>query len=151
MENTDKRIIEINGIKLEVDLRHAKRIDEYRVGDRVKMLKKNYDAYTIHMATIVSFDEFLKLPSIVLAYLDYNGLQFATLNAKTEGIEIAPAYESDLEFSKDEILRKMNSELESQRQKVADLEERKRFFLAHFGKFFIDQKPIPDPEITEAQ
>jgi len=33
-----KQIIEINGVKLEVDLSTAKRIDEFRVGDTVKVL-----------------------------------------------------------------------------------------------------------------
>ena len=32
-----KQIIEINGVKLEVDLSTAKRIDEFRVGDTVKV------------------------------------------------------------------------------------------------------------------
>ena len=41
MEN--KRIIEINGIKLEVDLTTAKRIDEFKVGDNVKVLRKSYN------------------------------------------------------------------------------------------------------------
>ena len=33
----DKRIIEINGVKLEVDMTTARRIDEFRVGDTVKV------------------------------------------------------------------------------------------------------------------
>lgn len=36
-----KRIIEIDGVKIEVDLRTAKRIDTYRVGDNVKILNKD--------------------------------------------------------------------------------------------------------------
>ena len=36
MENT-KTQIEINGVKLEVDLRNATRIDEFKVGDNVKV------------------------------------------------------------------------------------------------------------------
>ena len=40
-QNENIRTIEINGIKLEVDLRTAKRIDQFKVGDNVKVLKKN--------------------------------------------------------------------------------------------------------------
>jgi len=36
MEN--KKIIEVNGVKLEVDLSSAKVIEEYRVGDVIKVL-----------------------------------------------------------------------------------------------------------------
>lgn len=41
-----KKIVEINGIKMEVDMRHAKTIDTYKIGDRVKVLVKQYsDTY----------------------------------------------------------------------------------------------------------
>jgi hypothetical protein len=33
----NKRIVEIDGVKIEVDLRSAKRIDTFRVGDNVKV------------------------------------------------------------------------------------------------------------------
>ena len=33
----EKRIIDINGMKMEVDLRTAKRIDTFKVGDNVKV------------------------------------------------------------------------------------------------------------------
>ena len=35
------RVIEINGIKVEVDLRTAKQINQYKVGDNVKLLIKS--------------------------------------------------------------------------------------------------------------
>ena len=37
MENENKRIIEVNGVKMEIDLRQAKVIDNYKVGDYVKV------------------------------------------------------------------------------------------------------------------
>lgn len=43
-----KRIIEVNGVKLEVDLRNARRVDEFRVGSPVKVLVKNYSTYESH-------------------------------------------------------------------------------------------------------
>ena len=39
----EKRIVEIDGVKIEVDLRTAKRIDTFRVGDNVKVLCKEYN------------------------------------------------------------------------------------------------------------
>ena len=39
----EKRIIEIDGMKVEVDLRHAKRVDTFKVGDNVKILDKSYE------------------------------------------------------------------------------------------------------------
>ena len=36
------KTIEINGVKLEIDLRTAKRVDTFKIGDNVKVLKKEY-------------------------------------------------------------------------------------------------------------
>lgn len=156
--DTNKRVIEINGIKMEVDLRHAKRIDEFRVGSRVKLLKRNYgDTFSVHMGVIASFDEFVQRPSIVVAYIDDSSittaaLKFATINKDTKEFEIAPAYESDLEFSKADILAQMDRAIEVEKVKLYDLEERRRYFLANFGKFFnSEQENIPAVEHTEAQ
>lgn len=97
MEN--KTIIEINGIKMEVDLRQAKVIENYKIGDNVRLLVKEYDGYKVFPAVIVSFDAFTKLPTIVVAYLEMGyqtaDLKFAYINsesAKTEGgkYELAP-------------------------------------------------------------
>lgn len=143
MEGSSKRIIEINGVKLEVDLRHAKRLDTFRVGDRVKLLKKNYDSYTVHTGIIASFDEFVQRPSIVVAYISdgYSdaGLKFATINKDSKDYEICPAYEADVEFSKADILSQMDMAIEKARASMRDLEEKRRYFLANFGRFFSDE------------
>lgn len=38
MENENKRIIEVNGVKMEIDLRQAKVIDNYKVGDKAGIM-----------------------------------------------------------------------------------------------------------------
>src|SRR5690606_28503543 len=69
-EIMEKTIIEVNGVKLEVDLRTAKRVDELRVGDRVKVLTKDYRGeYEVHAGTIVGFEPFENLPTVIVAYL----------------------------------------------------------------------------------
>jgi ribosomal protein L19 len=91
--HNQKTIVEINGVKLEVDLRTAKTVEEYRVGDTVKLLKKEYgDSYKSYAGMIVGFDPFISLPTIIVAYIDqsYSGvdIKFDYLNAKSEGVEI---------------------------------------------------------------
>ena len=39
---SEKRIIEINGVKLEVDLSQARVVENYRIGDNVKILQNEY-------------------------------------------------------------------------------------------------------------
>jgi hypothetical protein len=59
MSNEFMRVVEINGIKVEVDLRTAKRVDSYSVGTPVKLLKQEYsDTYTTYTGVIIGFDEF---------------------------------------------------------------------------------------------
>ena len=36
--------VEINGVKMDVDLRTAKRVDTMKVGTRVKVLTRSYDS-----------------------------------------------------------------------------------------------------------
>lgn len=43
-----KRIIEINGVKLDVDLSQCKVVENYKVGDAVKVLVKEYSSAEIN-------------------------------------------------------------------------------------------------------
>ncbi|MDH7956462.1 hypothetical protein [Listeria monocytogenes] len=49
----EKRMVEINGIKMEIDMRTAVRVDEFKVGDNIKVLDKNYSNQKIHDGVIV--------------------------------------------------------------------------------------------------
>ena len=96
MEDADqKRVIEVNGVKLEVDMRYAKRIEELRIGSKVKALNKEYSSYSVYPGVIVGFEQFEKLPTIVVAYYktDYSGsdIKFVYYNAETKDTEICSA------------------------------------------------------------
>ena len=72
MENENIKTIEINGVKLEVDLRTCRRIDTFKVGDNVKILKKQYNEYRVYSGVIVDFVNFKERPAIVVAYFDHD-------------------------------------------------------------------------------
>ena len=140
MENT-KRVIEINGVKLEVDLRDAKIIDNYKVGDTVKILKEKYtDDFKSYLGVIVGFDDFEKHPTIIVCYLDvdYSGadIKFAHINSKSKDVEICQINEWDVSFTKQDVLDRLNIELEKEKEKVRDLESKKIYFIKMFGKYF---------------
>lgn len=46
------RTIEIEGQKFEIDTRTAKKIEVFRVGDKVRLLTKTYSGYKTHPAVI---------------------------------------------------------------------------------------------------
>lgn len=137
-----KTIIEVNGVKLEVDLRTARRVDELRVGSRVKCLVKKYDSYDVYPGVIVGFDPFQVRPSITVAYLelDYGGagLKFKTFNQDTKDFEIVAAIDNDqLEVNKANIIEKMDREAEKKRMELEEIEQRKQFFLDNFKAYFV--------------
>ena len=146
MSKEETRIIEVNGIKLEVDLRNAKRVDQFKVGDSVKVLTEKYnDQYEINLGVIIGFDEFDKNPTIVIAYLvvDYSGaeIKFAYINSKTKEMEICPVNDWDIPFSKQDVLSKMDNEIMKKQEEIRDLESKRKYFTEMFGKYFETRIP----------
>lgn len=137
----EKTIVEINGIKLEVDLRTAKKVDEYKVGDMVKVLKKEYsDSYTSYPGMIVGFDAFVALPTIIVAYLEskYGSykIEFVYLNAKTEEIEICHTDSLDMAVDKATVITMMDEEITKKSEEIKDLQRKKDYFTANFNRYF---------------
>ena len=108
MENENKRIIEVNGVKMEIDLRTAKVVENYKVGDYVKILVKDYSGYKSYIGNIIGFDNFEKNPTIVIAYLknEYStaSIEFAYYNSQSEEIEITTLNEWDIPLKKSQII-----------------------------------------------
>lgn len=144
----EKQIIEIKGIKLEVDLREARKIESYKIGDNVRLLKKSYgDKYEVHPGVIVGFDAFEKLPTITIAYLEIGyskaEILFAHINdnSKDEGYEIAPAHElEELTFKRTDVVAQMDAEIEKRKQEIRDMENKKNYFLKYFNQYFATEK-----------
>jgi hypothetical protein len=135
------RVIEVNGIKMEIDLRNAKKIENYKVGDTVKILKEKYsNDYRSHLGVIVGFDEFEKHPTIVVAYLDIEysdvTIRFAYINSVSKDVEMCPINEWDIPFSKQDILDKVDREIEKKSQELAEIKSKRSVFLTMFGKYF---------------
>jgi hypothetical protein len=144
MKMTDTHIIEINGVKLEVDLRTAKRVENLQVGSRVKVLVKKYnDEYEVNPGVIVGFEPFENLPSIVVAYVesDYStaNIKFKSFNTKTKDFEIVADIDFNaIEVNKNDILARMDREIERKQIEVQELQQKRTFFLDKFGTYFND-------------
>lgn len=136
----EKRIIEVNGVKLEVDLSTAKVVESYGVGDPVKVLIKNYDSYKSHAGVIVGFDAFEKLPTILIAYLETSyseaSMKFVHYNAQSKDVEITAMNNQEVPFVRDNVIELMDREITAAEQKVADLKSKKQYFQKQFGVYF---------------
>jgi len=135
-------IIEINGVKLEVDLRHAKRVDNLKIGDRVKCLvKSSYSGMSTHAGVVVGFEPFPSLPSIVVAYLDTGyasgTLKFQTFNTETKDFEVIADLDNNaLEVDRGHIIAQFDRDAAKKQQELEEIEAKRAFFIAHFGRYF---------------
>lgn len=136
---SDTRIIEINGAKFEIDLRTAKQISQYRIGNKVKVLVKSYgSSYTCNHGVIVAIDAFNNLPSVTVCYItnDYSGeIKFATINSQTTDYEIAPDID-DILIDKADILSRLDREITRKEAELEDLQRKRAYFLQRFGAYF---------------
>lgn len=153
MSESAKTTIEINGVKFEVDMRHATRIDTLRVGDRVKVLVKQYDGYKVHPGTVIGFENFKNLPTVIVAYLVSGyasaGVTFLYFNSQTKETEIVKAIDDDsLDVNKGEVLRLMDAEVEKKRAEVTDLLAKRAFFVANFKAYFPETQRVEVSDVT---
>lgn len=137
----NKRIVEIDGVKVEVDFRTAKRVDTYKVGDNVKILEKEYSDYKVKPGIIVDFAEFQELPTIVIAIFDEGSwssipsIKFIYYNEKTaDKTEIVPASEDEIRLTKDGVIEKFEREIQRKKNEYMDLQNQLDYFKKHFLK-----------------
>ena len=139
MEN-EKRIIEVNGVKLEVDLRSCRVIENYAVGQPVKVLVKQYDSFKSYPGMIVGFDNFTARPTIIIAYLEHSyntaDIRFVYFNVDSKDVEICPMNTKDLGVEREEIMAAMDTQVATKKAEMDGLIARQKYFLAEFGKYF---------------
>ena len=138
----DKRIVEIDGVKIEVDLRTAKRIDTFRVGDNVKVLCKKYNGeFEVKPGIITDFANFKEKPTIVVAVFNEVGwsstpsIEFIHIyEGMDDKYEIVYTSDEDLRLTKDGVIEKFEREIQKKRNEAQDLENQLNYFIKHFVK-----------------
>jgi len=138
------RVIEIDGVKVEVDLRSAKKIEHYRVGDRVKVLEKQYSSYKMQYGVIVDFALFKDHPSIEILCVDPHGygdnIKFLSFNSESKDVEIAPLNYLDEAFAKENVVERFDRDIAKKEAEVLEAKKKRELFLRHFGKYFEAEK-----------
>lgn len=138
------RIIEVGGVKMEVDMRRAVKVEYYKVGTNVRILKKasSYgDAeYKTYGGVIVGFDQFKKQPSILMAYLKSSygdaEIEFLTFNKQTKDVEICIADDNFIPFQKATVLRLLSNKITEAEQSLLEAKAKKEYFIKNFDKYF---------------
>jgi len=125
---------------MEIDLRHAKVVENYKVGDYVKILIKQYSGYVSYIGNIIGFDNFKNNPTIVIAYLknEYStaSIEFAYYNAESKEVEITTLNEWDIPLKESTILEQFTKEILKKEQEVVEMKNKAVIFERLFGKYF---------------
>ncbi len=150
MPEENKRIIEINGIKMEVDLSTCRRIDTFKVGDNVKILTKNksYSQQQVMNGVIVEFLNFKDMPIIQLAVFkqDWSGstIQFIDYNAYSDDIEILACGKHELILERNKVVDQMKHVIDTKQHEVDDLRNKLIWFEKFYGKYFVQGENAND-------
>lgn len=138
-----KRIIEIDGVKVEIDLRTAKRVESFKVGDNIKILDKEYDTYKVKPGIIVDFAEFQELPTIVIAVFEEGSwssapnISFIYYNKNTsKKVEIVSCSEDEIKVSKEGVIERFEREIQKKKNEYEDLKNKLEYFKTHFLKIY---------------
>ena len=140
----NKRVVEVNGVRLEVDLRYAKRIDEFKVGDTVKVLDTRHEKNEFRTGVITDFADFKELPTIMVAvykagdYWNTPTIEFIPYNANTKDIEIVGVSAEEIIVSKETIVNKFDDEIAKKRDELNDLIVKRDTFV----KYFVGDKDV---------
>lgn len=149
MDDPNIRTIEINGVKLDIDLRYAtvRKTDALRVGSKVKVLSKTYGGYDVKPGVVIGFDAFQKLPSIQIAVASPSGDLYSvlTFNANTTETEIVLASDEEILLDRDAMLKNFDRQIGAKERELEAIRDRKVLFERHFGEAFVSGAPIEPP------
>ncbi len=136
MEQETTRIIEINGVKFEVALRQAVRIDVLKVGQRVRVLTPQYSGYTVHHGCVIGFEPFEKLPTVLVAYVELGygkcEIKHIAYNAETTDVEIVASIDSE-RLDKETAERVLERDIAKAEKDVQDAKDRLAYFRQTFA------------------
>lgn len=148
--DTEKTIVTINGVKMEIDLRQATIVHEnLRVGSKVRLLEKGgtYSGPEVYSGVIVGFEPFETLPTIIVAYVkaDYSTseLKFAFVNSKSaDKWDLVPTLDEDMPIKKEDVIASFNRQIEKNQAAIQEIEAKKAYFLKYFNQYFV---PVKEP------
>ncbi len=135
-----KQIVEIKGIKMEVDYREgtSTRVDTFKVGTKVKLLTKGYGGdYSVRPGIIVGFDQFKQLPSIKVMVVNAGyagGVEYVSFNEGLKDAELISAEDDEeLIAKKDAVIGTLSRDVETKRVAYEAAQDTLRLFQKHYG------------------
>jgi len=137
---SDNRIIEINGIKFEVDERTAtlRQLSTIAIGAKVKVLKDE----KVYYGTVIGFEPFPENPVVIIAYIDtgyYSStieLKFLYYSSKSKEQIVVSSEDDDAGIERDDIVQRLDRAISGKEKEIEELQDKKRYFLTKFKTYW---------------
>jgi hypothetical protein len=141
----DMQIIEVNGIKLEVDMRYARRIEELRIGSPVKVLDKGqYAGQKVYAGVVIGFEPFKDLPTILVAFVTDSWssaeIKVISINSANKDYDIVACVDPDFMVDKAAILQRFDRQIAAKQREIEAIEEQRKYFETNFKAFWAQMK-----------
>ena len=143
MDNTAlTQTVTIGEMKVAISADKAQTTHTYRVGDRIKVLVKDYSEYNVFYGVVCDFDNFKNLPSITVVYIENKygkgEMKFAAINTQTgDKFEIAQCSpEQRIDIEKGDIIQRMQQEIDKKQAEIDDIYRKMNYFDKMFGRWF---------------
>lgn len=135
----DNKIIEINGVKFEVDSRTAtiRQLSTLKVGAKVKVLKDD----RVYCGVIIGFEPFATDPVVVVCYMDggyYSSPDLKFLYYKKDSKEqiIVSTEDDDGSIERDTIVGQLDRMIATKEREIQDCTDKKNYFLKNFQVYW---------------
>lgn len=132
----EKQIVEINGVKLEVDMRTARRVSNFRIGDPVRLLVKSYSSWDSFPGVLVGFDEFKNRPGIRVAYVNHGEVKIQVIHKDVDDVEICPVDPAACHIEKSSVVDRMTREINKAEIALEEKRQNLSYFESQFGVWF---------------
>lgn len=142
MESQALQTITIGEMKVSISADKAQTTHTYRIGDRVKVLVKDYSDYSVYYGVVCDFDNFKNMPSITVCYIENKygkgEMKFAAINKQTgDKLEIAPCSpDQRIDIEKGDIIERMQAEIDKKQAEIDDIHRKMNYFDKMFSKWF---------------
>ena len=140
-----KEIININGVKMEIDTRQCRRVDTIAVGTRVKVLKRPYDSspWEVFHGVVIGFEPFDSLPTIIIAMakIEYSkaNIEYVYYNSDSKNTELVVAYDEDeAAIDRDQFIEHIDREIAKAELEIQSFKDKKKYFLDKFKCYWVD-------------
>lgn len=147
----ENKVIEINGVKFEVDARTAtlRQVSKVQIGSKVKVLLDGDD--TVYYGVVIGFEPFADAPVVIVAYMNKGSyystaeIKFLYYSSKSKAKVIISHENDDYALEKESVVKNLDGAIAKKELELQELRDKKEYFLKNFKVYW---QPLEAPQTT---